>query len=68
MWDFFVRLFNSKALRLLIRLVASVASAVVVISGFIFWQSQQKSKSNDPEEEDDDDLPRRDNVHHLHRK
>jgi len=70
MWEFLVRLFNSKILRLMFRVIAGVASAVFVISGFLFWQNQQKTKPDDGELEDqeDSDPPKRDNVRHLHRK
>ena len=75
MWNFLLQLINSKSFRLLLRVIASVASAVAVISGFLFWQSQHKEKAEglpdgaeDENTAEPEDLPKRAKVHFLHRK
>ena len=78
MWENLLRFFNSKGFRLFLRVLASVASAIVVISGFLFWQNQQRSRQQQnarsagspPKGEEETEDPEQPNpkVRFLHRR
>ncbi|OGG99245.1 MAG: hypothetical protein A2600_08540 [Candidatus Lambdaproteobacteria bacterium RIFOXYD1_FULL_56_27] len=77
MWENLLLFFNSKGFRLFLRVLASVASAIVVVSGFLFWQNQRsrQQQATRPleappkgEEEPEDQEQPNPKVRFLHRR
>ncbi|OFZ73203.1 MAG: hypothetical protein A2508_10050 [Candidatus Lambdaproteobacteria bacterium RIFOXYD12_FULL_49_8] len=61
--DLFIRFFSSKAFRLFLRLLGTVASAIFLLQGFLFLQNLSKNNKElrqDPAPEDlsDQDEPK----------
>ncbi|MDT8448030.1 MAG: hypothetical protein RRB13_14145 [bacterium] len=70
MLDLFIRIYKSPGFKLTLRLFASLASAVFVVTGFVFLQGKRQAPSIKPaeEEEDDDNQdPPNPKVHFLYK-
>lgn len=69
MLDLIIKIYKNPGFKLMLRVLASIASAVFVVTGFIFLQGKrQPSELKDAAEEDDDEQdPPSGKVHFLYK-